>query len=99
MDLLKVIEGPKITEKTMFLAKSGKYTLLVNKKANKHQIKEALKKNFKVDPVKINILNIQEKGKTTQTKMGPLVKKRKAHKKVIVILKKNQKIPGFETEK
>jgi large subunit ribosomal protein L23 len=99
MDLLKVIIGPKITEKTMMLSQSGKYTLLIDKKANKHQVKESLVKNFKVDPIKINIVSIKEKGKITQTKMGRLVSKRKAYKKAIVILKKNQKIQGFETEK
>ena len=99
MDLNKIIISPKITEKTLSLAQTGKYTLLVHSKANKNQIKEALKKIYNVEPIRLNIINIKAKEKATMTRIGRLVKKRKAYKKAIVVLKKNQKIPGFEIEK
>jgi len=99
MELTEIILGPKITEKTMALVSNGKYTILVNKKANKNQIKEAFKKVYKVDPIKINVVKIKERQKITRTKIGPMVKKRKSYKKVIIELKKGQKIAGFEAEK
>ncbi len=99
MELSEIIIGPKITEKTMASAANSKYSMLVDISANKNQIKEALKKIYKVDVVKINIIKIIGKAQITLTRLGPITKKKKARKIAIVVLKKGQKIPGFETEK
>lgn len=99
MELSEIIIGPKITEKTMTQVTKDKYTILINVLANKHQVKEALKKIYKVDAVKINIIKTKLRSKTNLTRLGPITKKKHAKKMAIVVLKKGQKIPGFETEK
>ena len=99
MELSKIIICPKITEKTMASAAKGKFTLIVNSKASKNQIKEALKEIYQVDSVKINTTKISERVKITPTKFGPMKRVRHAYKKAVVVLKKDQKIPGFEIKK
>jgi len=99
MELSDIIFGPRITEKTTGQAGEGKYTILVEKSASKNQIKKALKKVYKVEPMKINIIKIGARQKVIPTRIGPIVKRKKGYKKAIVVLKKGQKIPGFETEK
>ncbi|HLC38645.1 MAG TPA: 50S ribosomal protein L23 [Patescibacteria group bacterium] len=99
MESYEIIIGPKVTEKTAFLANSGKFTILVAKTATKNQINAAVKKIYKVNPLKINITKNPGKQKATPTKHGMMVRKIKGQKKAIVVLKKGQKIPGFETIK
>lgn len=99
MEQAKIIFSPRITEKTIGQAAKGKYTLLVDIKAGKNQIKKALKDIYKVDVIKINVTKICERIKVTPTKFGKMKRRRKAFKKVIVVLKKDQKIPGFEIKK
>ena len=99
MELIEIILGPKITEKTIVLSSKGKYTFLINKKSSKNQIKKALKKIYKVDPIKINIIKRKGRKKVTPTKIGLIIKKRKTEKIAIVTLKKGQKIEGFQVEK
>lgn len=99
MDLAEVVISPRVTEKSVALSSQKKYTLLVHLKASKNQIKEALKKNYKVDVIKINIIKVKPRKKVTPTKMGLLIRQKRAYKKAIVVLKKDQKIPGFEAEK
>lgn len=99
MELSEIIIGPVITEKTTALASEGKYTVLVKKSVSKNQVKKALEKIYKVEPIKINIIRMKGTKKVTPTRIGLIVKRKKGYKKAIVTLKKGQKISGFETEK
>ncbi|HEV7564880.1 MAG: large subunit ribosomal protein [Microbacteriaceae bacterium] len=78
-----IIIAPVVSEKSYSLIDEGKYTFLVDPRANKTEIKLAIEKIFKVQVASINTLNRQ--GKTLRTKFG--MGKRKDTKRAIVTLK------------
>lgn len=83
-----IIKRPVVSEKSMNEMASKKYTFIVNKEANKIQIKEAVEKLFegtKVD--KVNTINMDGKTK----RRGTIVGKTNSYKKAIVTLKKDSK--------
>jgi len=63
MEINEVIIGPLITEKTTNLVKDNIYTFLVNKKANKFQIKTVLESLYKVKVAEIRLVNRKGKKK------------------------------------
>jgi large subunit ribosomal protein L23 len=93
MDISQVIIKPVVTEKSMTAKESGCYTFVVNKKANKPQIKKAIEDCFKVNVVSLETVIM--KGKTRST--GRLRKKIKTSdfKKAMVKLRKDKKIEIF----
>ncbi|MDO8491140.1 MAG: 50S ribosomal protein L23 [Dehalococcoidia bacterium] len=60
-NVLDVIERPLVTEKSTALAEKNKYAFEVATDANKHQIKEAVEKAFKVKVSSVNVLNVPGK--------------------------------------
>ena len=99
MQINNIIIGPVVSEKSYQMSQDKKYTLKVAKKANKFQISMALKKIYDVDAIKINVVNMKSQVSQTKTKKGIINKKISGYKKAIVVLKKDQKIPGFEETK
>jgi len=95
MDLKSVIKKPLISEKTMQLGNLNRYVFLVDERANKNQIKEAIRYFFKVDPVRIWTLKIAGEARWA------LGQRRKTttsgFKKAIVVLKEGQKLDFYET--
>ncbi len=74
-----VILKPVITEKSMALMSSKKYTFLVHPEANKIQIKEAVEKMFSGTKVKkVNTMNLKGKKKRRGYIVGRTSKKKKA---------------------
>lgn len=82
------IISPLITEKSTNLSEQNKVVFKINKKANKISLKKNIEKIFKVNVIKVNIINKQNR---TKTKRGKKVKVR-GYKKAIVTLKKGQNI-------
>ena len=78
-----IILSPVVSEKSYNLIDDGKYTFLVDPRANKTEIKLAIEKIFNVNVDSVNTLNRQ--GKTRRTKFG--IGKRKDTKRAIVTLK------------
>ena len=78
-----IILSPVVSEKSYNLIDDGKYTFLVDPRANKTEIKLAIEKIFNVKVDSVNTLNRQ--GKTRRTKFG--IGKRKNTKRAIVTLK------------
>ena len=78
-----IILSPVVSEKSYNLIDDGKYTFLVDPRANKTEIKLAIEKIFNVKVDSVNTLNRQ--GKTRRTKFG--TGKRKDTKRAIVSLK------------
>lgn len=78
-----VIIAPVVSEKSYALIDDGKYTFLVDPRANKTEIKLAIEKIFNVKVDSINTLN--RPGKTRRTRFG--TGKRKDTKRAIVTLK------------
>ena len=92
-DPFSVIERPLLTEKSMDMSHSGKYTFRVSKDANKIEIREAVSKIFNVQVVKVNTLTV--KGKKKRVGRFP-EGKTSDWKKAIVTLKAGQTITMFE---
>jgi len=87
--LLSVIKKPKITEKAAVKAESQNiYTFEVAQKSTKKDVAEAVKKVYKVTPIKINIVNLPAKNVFVRGKRGT----KSAIKKALVFLKKGDKI-------
>jgi large subunit ribosomal protein L23 len=78
-----VIIAPVVSEKSYALIDDGKYTFIVDPRANKSEIKLAIEKIFNVKVASVNTLN--RTGKTRRTRFG--TGKRKDTKRAIVTLK------------
>ena len=92
MDLRDVIKRPVITEKSMSAVAENKYTFMVDLRANKTQIKEAVEKLFKVKVEKVNTMIVPGKWR----RMGKTAGKTSDQKKAIVKLQEGNKIEIFE---
>jgi len=86
--------SPYITEKSVELAKQGKFTLRVDFDANKDEIKSLVKKYYSVNPISINII----KGKYLSTTKHRKKFIDRGVKKALIFLEKGKVIPGFEFE-
>jgi len=81
-----------ITEKTVKLAKSNKFTLCVDSNLSKREIKEIIKKDLSLD---VTDVQIQNKKTIKKLRKGNEINVR-GYKKAIVTLKSGQKFPGYE---
>ena len=82
------ILSPVVTEKSTNLSEYNKVVFKVNVSANKKNIKKDIEKIFKVNVVKVNIVNKQSRLKTSKGKKIKV----KGYKKAIITLKKGQNI-------
>jgi large subunit ribosomal protein L23 len=78
-----ILIAPVVSEKSYGLLDEGKYTFLVDPRANKTEIKIAIEKIFDVKVASVNTIN--RKGKTRRTRFG--IGKRKDTKRAIVSLR------------
>ena len=86
-----IIIAPVVSEKSYSLIDDGKYTFLVDPRANKTEIKLAIEKIFNVKVASINTLN--RPGKTRRTRYG--IGKRANTKRAIVSLAEGHRIDIF----
>lgn len=82
----------RVTEKGYSGLSRGAYTFVTTKDVSKHDFIAYLKTIFAVDAVKLQSLNV--KGKAVSR--GRIKGKRSDFKKMIVTLKKGQKIADYE---
>jgi large subunit ribosomal protein L23 len=93
MHAYEVIKRPIDTEKTRYQAEDGKYTFEVDRRANKHQVKEAVEQVFDVEVLSVNTINMPAK----RGRYGRrIVTKKLAWKKAIVTLAPGERIDIFE---
>ena len=93
-----ILKRPIITEKSMKLAQSGLYAFEVNKWVTKPQVAKEVAQKFGVKVLDVKSINV--KGETKQQRRMVRRKYRtKGYKKVLVQLKKGDKIALFETPK
>ena len=88
INFIDSIRHPIITEKATVLSEQNKTVFRVHDKANKKNIKKNIEKLFKVNVVKINIINQKTKIKMKQGRKSY----KPGYKKAIVTLKKGQSI-------
>ncbi len=93
MSPYKIIIRPVITEKSNIASASGQYTFLVDPRANKVEIAEAVSYIFDVDVVKVRVINRAAKFGRWGRKR---VNRQAAQKKAIVTLPAGQSIEAFE---
>ena len=82
------ILSPVVTEKSTILSEQNKITFIVTNKSNKKNLKKNIEKIFKINVVKINIINKQSRKKITRGKKVKIA----GYKKAIITLKKGQSI-------
>ena len=82
------IRNPIITEKATILSEQNKTVFKVHKGADKNSIKKNIEKLFKVNVIKVNIINRKTKVKMKQGRKSY----KSGFKKAIVTLKKGQSI-------
>ena len=82
------IRHPIITEKATVLSELNKTVFKVHEKANKKTIKKNIEKLFKVNVIKVNIINQKSKVKMKQGRRSI----KTGYKKAIITLKKGQSI-------
>lgn len=88
-----IIRRPLVTEKTSIQKEqSNQFTLEVDRRANRIEIKRAIEKIFKVNVA--HIRTMQVKGKKKQR--GRIIGKRRDWKKAIVTLLPGERIEFFE---
>ena len=88
INLYDSILNPLVTEKSTHLSGMNKVVFRVNTSADKKSVKKNIEKIFKVNVVKVNIINKQSRFKTSRGRRIRV----KGYKKAIVTLKKGQNI-------
>ena len=92
MKSFDIIKRPILSEKTYAEIANKKYAFVVDKNANKVEIKDAIEKIFNVKVVAIRTVNVHRKAKRVQRYAGF----KPAYKKAIVRLAPGQSIDAFE---
>lgn len=97
MKTLEVLIRPRITEKVNTqMEKSNRYTFVVDKKANKDQIKNAVEQFYNVKVANVNTAVVPAKNKSRYTKTGFVTGRKPGYKKAIVTLLEGESIDLFE---
>ncbi len=93
----QVIRHPLLTEKNLIAQeKSNQYGFVVDKNANKLDIKIAVEMKFNVRVERVSTMFVKGKSKKMNTRRGLTVGKRASWKKAIVTLHKDDKIDFFQ---
>ena len=88
INLYDSILNPLVTEKSTKQSEMNKVVFKVNSSADKKSVKKIIEKIFKVNVVKVNIINKQSRHKLARSKKVKV----QGYKKAIVTLKKGQNI-------
>jgi len=88
----KILIEPVLSEKANILREEGKYVFKVDSRANKLQVKEAIRRLYNVNPVSCTIMVVGGKPKRLRYRTGYT----SSWKKAIVRLSKDEKISVFE---
>ncbi len=94
---MEIILKPIITEKmsTMTEKYPNRVAFLVNRHANKIEIKKAVESLYNVTVEKVNTMNYKGKNVTRYTKAGFIKGKAPAYKKAIIMLASGETIDFF----
>jgi len=90
---MDILIKPVITEKATAASElSNCFTFVVNKKANKVEIKKAVEAAYGVSVAKVRTINVRPDRKTRHTKTGMVTGKTNAVKKAIVQVAEGESI-------
>ena len=97
MKLSEVLIRPVLSEKVNLLTeKFNRYTFIVNRKANKLEIKKAVESFYGITVEHVNTLTMPSKVKQRNTKAGLLVGRKPAKKKAIVTVAEGESIDLYD---
>jgi len=92
----QILIRPLVTEKMSAITdKQGKFGFIVNRDANKIEIKQAIEKNYGVTVVKVNTINVDGKRKFRYTAKGIIEGRSQAYKKAIISLQAGETIDFY----
>jgi large subunit ribosomal protein L23 len=92
----EILIRPLVTEKmTAITDKQGKFGFIVNREANKIEIKHAVEKAYGVDVLKVNTIRYDGKRKFRYTPKGIIEGRSQGYKKAIVKLKAGDTIDFY----
>lgn len=92
---MSVLIRPIVTEKVSSLNESGKYGFVVNKKANKVEIKKAVEQMYGVTVEGVNTMIYPGKQKTRYTKTKVISGRTNQYKKAIVTVAQGEVIDFY----
>lgn len=92
---MSVLVRPLVTEKVSELNEKGKYGFVVERSANKVEIKKAVEKMYGVTVEQVNTINYQGKMKSRYTKSRVITGKTPAYKKAIVTVAEGEVIDFY----
>ncbi|MFC1701009.1 50S ribosomal protein L23 [Patescibacteria group bacterium] len=87
-----IIKSPHITEKATDLAEKNKYVFNVYTKANKPEIKKAIKALYNVSVKNVNLIHMPSKKRRMGKSQGYRHGLEKGYKKAIITIAKGEKI-------
>jgi large subunit ribosomal protein L23 len=89
-----IIVAPVVSEKSYALIEANAYTFVVDKRASKPEIHDAVEAIWGVKVIKVNTLN--RPGKTQRNRRSNKVGRRPDTKRALVTLEPGAEIPLFE---
>ncbi|MGK7395950.1 MAG: 50S ribosomal protein L23 [Candidatus Cyclobacteriaceae bacterium M3_2C_046] len=92
---MNVLVSPLVTEKMSDLNEKGKYGFLVEKEANKIQIKNAVESMYGVNVESVRTMRYLGKEKSRYTKSKIIVGRRPSYKKAIVTVAEGEVIDFY----
>ena len=92
---MAILIKPILTEKATTYNDKGKFSFIVDKKANKVQVKKVLEKTYDVNVVSVNTINVLGKSVSKYTKTGIVTGRKPSYKKAIVQLKEGEFIDFY----
>lgn len=92
----EILIKPIISEKSELLSeKLNQYSFVVNKTANKVEIRKAVEAMYSVTVSSVNTINMPSKAKNRNTKSGLIKGSKSAYKKAMVTLSEGENIDFF----
>ena len=92
--LIKPILSEKVNKQT---EKQNRYAFVVDRKANKLEIKKAVEEFYSISVVNVNTLVMPGKTKARNTKSGVVVGRKSAKKKAIITVAEGESIDLYGT--
>ena len=92
---MAILIKPILTEKATSSNDKGKFSFIVDSKANKVQVKKAVEKTYDVNVVSVNTINVLGKSVSKFTKTGIVNGRKPSYKKAIVQLKEGEFIDFY----
>ncbi len=92
----EILVKPIISEKSELLSENlNQYSFVVNKSANKVEIRKAVEEMYGVAVSSVNTINMPSKAKNRNTKSGLLRGRKSAYKKAMITLAEGENIDFF----